>query len=71
MLAENRDVARRFGHQATLSRLLVLTPNLQLPPPERRAWVRWVMYANAYSNLGLATIARTAVRLSIGLRVWR
>lgn len=50
VLAENQGVVGRFGHQATLSRLLVLTPDLRLPLPLRRVWLRWVMYANAYGQ---------------------
>jgi hypothetical protein len=50
LLRENSAVASRFGHQATLSRLLRLTPDLRLPDDLRRVWLRHAMYANVFSR---------------------
>ena len=37
-----------FGHQATVSRLLRMTLELQLPHPLRRTWIRRALYTNAF-----------------------
>jgi hypothetical protein len=50
LLERIRLAAMRFGHQATISRLLALTPDLRLPPSLRRTWVRKLMYVNAFQE---------------------
>jgi hypothetical protein len=50
LLAANLETVGHFGHQATLSLLLSVTPDLGLPPSERRAWIRQTLYINAAAN---------------------
>jgi len=47
LLARNRNTSAQFGHQATLTRLLTITPSLNLPLPIRRDWIRQALYINA------------------------
>jgi hypothetical protein len=49
-LLASLPTAKHFGHQATLSLLLSVTPDLGLPPSERRAWIRQTLYINAAAN---------------------
>jgi len=42
------EPASHFGHQATIRKLLVLTPDLGLDPRLRRDWVRRTLYENAF-----------------------
>jgi hypothetical protein len=49
LLDDERQTASRYAHQATVNRLLGVTPNLQLDIWLRRQWLRWVMYANAFA----------------------
>jgi len=48
LLEENRARAARGGHQATISRLLALTPDLKFYPRLRATWVRRAMFENAF-----------------------
>jgi hypothetical protein len=50
LLEEIRPVAARFGHQATIHRLLTLTSELRLSASVQGDWIRWVMYANAFAQ---------------------
>jgi len=47
-VAENHRVAGRFGHQATISKLLSITPELGLPRGLMAVWVRKALYQNAF-----------------------
>ena len=48
---EDVDIASTtFGHQATISHLLRLTPRLLLPSDLRTRWVRYALYVNAFSH---------------------
>ncbi len=42
--------AKKFGHQATITKLLLITPGLKLTPAQIMIWVRFVLYENAYRN---------------------
>ncbi|HLG56880.1 MAG TPA: hypothetical protein VI485_16195 [Vicinamibacterales bacterium] len=44
----NADLTRRFGHQATISYLLLRTDALGMPTSRRREWVRVALYSNAF-----------------------
>lgn len=48
LLDSNKPVAKRFGHQATVSRLLGVTRALGLNSTLRSAWVRRALYGNAF-----------------------
>ncbi len=48
LLESNRDVAGRFGHQATIHKLLSLTPELGLPRGLKAIWIRKALYQNAF-----------------------
>ena len=50
LLAANHPLAGRFGHQATIAKLLSLTPALGLYSRLRAAWVRFALYENAFSR---------------------
>jgi hypothetical protein len=45
---DNQDTAARFGHQATISKLLSMTPELGLPKGLQALWVRKSLYQNAF-----------------------
>jgi hypothetical protein len=46
LILENQSNAARFGHQATIAKLLPLA--LELPARNRTRWVRLALYQNAY-----------------------
>ena len=48
LLHAKPDLTTGYGHQATVSHLLKLTP--QLPAPLRKPWVYFSLYYNAYRN---------------------
>jgi hypothetical protein len=48
LILENQHDAARFGHQATIAKLLPLA--LELPAPKRPVWVRFALYHNAYRS---------------------
>ncbi|HZL46743.1 MAG TPA: hypothetical protein VFC28_10990, partial [Opitutaceae bacterium] len=48
LLAVNQQTAARFGHQATVSKLLSLTPELGLSRGLEAIWVRKALYQNAF-----------------------
>jgi len=48
LLAANQPTAARFGHQATVSKLLSLTPELGLSRGLEAIWVRKALYQNAF-----------------------
>jgi hypothetical protein len=48
LILENQHNAARFGHQATIAKLLPLA--LELPPRKRSLWVRAALYQNAYRS---------------------
>jgi hypothetical protein len=48
LLQENQTTATRFGHQATISKLLSITPELGLPKGLQALWVRKSLYQNAF-----------------------
>jgi hypothetical protein len=48
LLALNHRAAARFGHQATVSKLLSLTPELGLSRGLEAIWVRKALYQNAF-----------------------
>ena len=48
LLETATEPASHFGHQATIRKLLVLTPDLGLDPRLRRDWVRRTLYENAF-----------------------
>jgi hypothetical protein len=48
LLAQNREASVGFGHQATIARLLELSP--ALPPRIRRDWVRYSLYQNTFRD---------------------
>ena len=48
LLQDNQATAARFGHQATISKLLSMTPELGLPKGLRAVWVRKSLYQNAF-----------------------
>lgn len=48
LILENQSNATRFGHQATIAKLLPLA--LELPARKRSLWVRFALYQNAYHN---------------------
>jgi hypothetical protein len=50
ILEANRSTARKFGHQATVSRLLSIAPHLGLQNKGRLAFVRMALYQNAFCN---------------------
>jgi hypothetical protein len=45
---KNKPVASRFGHQATISKLLSITPELGLPKGLQAVWIRKALYQNAF-----------------------
>ncbi len=45
---DNLATAARFGHQATISKLLSMTPELGLPKGLQAVWVRKSLYQNAF-----------------------
>jgi hypothetical protein len=45
---ENLATAARFGHQATISKLLSMTLELGLPKGLQAVWVRKSLYQNAF-----------------------
>ncbi len=47
-VVKNQALARRFGHQATISKLLIITPELGLPRGLEAVWLRKALYHNAY-----------------------
>jgi hypothetical protein len=48
LLDENQATAGRFGHQATISKLLSITPELGLPRGLMAVWVRKALYQNGF-----------------------
>jgi hypothetical protein len=48
LILENQSNAARFGHQATIAKLLPLA--LELPTRNRARWVRRALYQNAYRS---------------------
>jgi hypothetical protein len=48
LLAVNQPTAARFGHQATVSKLLSLTPELGLSRGLEAIWIRKALYQNAF-----------------------
>jgi hypothetical protein len=48
LLVENEAAAARFGHQATIGKLLSMTPELGLPKGLRAVWIRKSLYQNAF-----------------------
>lgn len=46
LIWKNRNNSARFGHQATIAKLLPIA--LELPPRKRPLWVRSALYQNAY-----------------------
>jgi hypothetical protein len=48
LLDENQTTAGRFGHQATISKLLSITPELGLPRGLMAIWVRKALYQNRF-----------------------
>lgn len=48
LLESNSSLASRFGHQATVTRLLSITPELPLPRGLKALWIRKVLYQNAF-----------------------
>ncbi len=48
LIEENGTVALRFGHQATISKLLSITPELGLPKGLQALWIRKALYQNAF-----------------------
>jgi hypothetical protein len=48
LLQDNQATAARFGHQATISKLLSMTPELGLPKGLQAVWVRKSLYQNAF-----------------------
>ena len=52
-VAQLKDSARpsaQFGHQLTIRRLLIMTPELGLDDRLRRVWVRRALYENAFRD---------------------
>jgi hypothetical protein len=50
LLAAHKRASGRFGHQATITKLLAITPELGLYPRLRAAFVRRALYENAFRN---------------------
>jgi hypothetical protein len=50
ILQTSSQPATQFGHQATIHKLLALTPDLGLDSRLRRIWVRRALYENAFRN---------------------
>jgi hypothetical protein len=48
LILENQSNAARFGHQATIAKLLPIA--LELPVRKRAPWVRFALYQNAYQS---------------------
>jgi hypothetical protein len=48
LLEQNSNTAARFGHQATVAKLLAMTPELGLPKGLQALWVRKALYQNAF-----------------------
>ena len=48
LLQDNQVTAARFGHQATISKLLSMTPELALSKGLQAVWVRKSLYQNAF-----------------------
>jgi hypothetical protein len=48
LLEDNQATAARFGHQATISKLLSMTPELGLSKGLQAIWVRKSLYQNAF-----------------------
>lgn len=51
LLDANRDLASRFGHQATVTKLLRMTPELNLYPLLRSRFIRRALYENTFQKL--------------------
>ena len=50
ILHSPRSLAPAFGHQATISKLLQITPDLPLSTMDRYEWITMVLYENAFRN---------------------
>lgn len=48
LITQNQVHLTRFGHQATIAKLLPLT--LELPKDKRAVWIRMALYQNAYKQ---------------------
>jgi len=48
LIHDNHSKISRFGHQATINKLLPIT--LELPPGQRAKWVRFALYQNASAS---------------------
>ena len=48
LIEENQSKILRFGHQATINKLLPIS--LELPPTQRTSWVRFALYQNASAS---------------------
>jgi tetratricopeptide (TPR) repeat protein len=48
LIQQNQSKVSRFGHQATIAKLLPIA--LELPPTKRPAYVRFALYQNAYRS---------------------
>jgi tetratricopeptide (TPR) repeat protein len=51
LLLSNASLIEPFGRQATVLRLLSITPDLKLAPAEQSRWIKQVLRANALRNL--------------------
>lgn len=51
LLLSNASLIEPFGRQATVLRLLSVTPDLKLKPTEQSRWIKQVLRANALRNL--------------------
>ena len=51
LLLSNASLIDPFGRQATVSRLLSITPDLKLTPTQKSRWIKQVLRANALRNL--------------------
>jgi tetratricopeptide (TPR) repeat protein len=47
LLRSNNELVLPFGRQATVSKLLLITPDLKITDPERRRWIKQALRANA------------------------
>ena len=50
LLNQHPEPAPQFGHQATIRKLLSITPELGFDPRLRRIWVRRALYENAFRS---------------------
>jgi hypothetical protein len=48
LIEENQAKLERYGHQATISKLLPIA--LELPQRKRPMWIRFALYQNAYRS---------------------